>query len=148
MNTSFQPPSASISLLWNLDFPQWELYLSTWSRINRISKTPIMTRDIHIQTGEQKIYFHYCSLTHLLWLQSVVGALNLTQCYTRLLRNIDCRATYTSSSFIIDNFVQGELSIFECKAQCGVFIPSLCGWLRCFSGHSAAEAQGVSIGCD
>lgn len=148
MNTPFQPPTASISLLWNWDFLQLGLYLSTWSGINGISKRPIMTTEC-ISKQASKMY----SITAL-WLiycGSEVTLAHLTQqkCYMALLRNIDCRDTYTSSSFVIDNFVQGELSIFvECKVQYGVFIPSPCEWLRCFSVNSAAETQGVSIGSD
>lgn len=86
------------------------------------------------------IYYGYrVVLVHLSWQKS----------YMALLRNIDCIDTYTSSSFIIDNFIQAALSIFvECMAQCVVFIPLQCGWLRCFSAHIAPEAQGAFIGCD
>lgn len=46
-----------------------------------------------------------------------------------LLRNIDCTGIYTSNSFIIDDFVQGELSVFVvCKAKWWGLYPIL-GWM-------------------
>lgn len=49
------------------------------------------------------------------------------------LRNIDRVGTYTSSSFIIDNLVQRELSIFvECKDQCGGLHPTAVWMIEVF----------------
>lgn len=147
MNTPFQPPLASFSwllkfrffsiraLFVNLKRNKWdfkETYYDKSAYPNRHAKYTPFTAVWLIYYGYKVLLAH---MTH-------------QKCYMALLRNIDCRGIYTSSSFIIDDFVQGELFIFvECKAKCGVFIPLQCGWFRCFSVHSAAEAQGASIGC-
>lgn len=104
---------------------------------------------MHIQRGEQNISPIATSCIIYYGCKVLLAHFTRQKFYMAPLRNIDHVGTYTSPSFIIDNFVQGELSTYvECKAQCGVFIPSQCAWLRCFSVLGTTKAQGANIGCD